>query len=108
MSEYDFQAELREAFLERFEGIVTDTGEHSEDYEQPMYWQDDISELADAAVPVYTRELVELWLDLGCPDVDDEGLIEGLTDPTRIIGVAVYCAATEYLYELANEYGLEN
>jgi len=102
-----FKDELKEAFLERFEGIVDEDGELVEDYEQPQYWQDDISELADSAVPIYTNDLYDLWMGLGRPDVDDHGLIEGVTDIDQIVRVAIYEYATQYLYELAQEYGLE-
>ena len=125
MSTYEFDAQLKEAFLEAFDGIAHtedytpgDGAEESESehfkgdpyeaYEAPEYWQDTISELADSAVPIYTRERVELWLELGMPEIDDPGLIEGVSAVEQIIAVAIYEYATAALYELANEYELDN
>jgi hypothetical protein len=96
-----FEDNLKESFLERFEGIGED------DYEQPQYWQDDIFELADQSVPIYTDSMYELWMELGRPEVDDEGLIEGVTDIDKIVGVALYCYASNFLYQLAHEHGLD-
>lgn len=106
-TEYEFGVQLREAFLERFDGIDKDD-ERNPDYEDPQYWQDDISELADSAVPIYTQEMYELWMALGRPEVDDSGLIEGVTDIDKIVATAIYCYATQFLYELANEYEMGN
>lgn len=104
----EWEANLRSAFLEHFEGIDNEDGERDEDYEPPMYWQDEISELADSAVPIYTTDLVKLWLDLGCPEIDDTGLIEGVTDVTRIIGMVIYEQASQFLYELVTEFKLDD
>jgi len=106
-NEWTFKDELKDAFLEHFEGIADEDGDPVEDYDQPMYWQDGISELAGDAVPSWTNDMYELWMGLGRPDVDDHGLIEGVTDIDRIVAVAIYEYATQYLYELAGEYGLK-
>lgn len=104
----EWEANLRSAFLERFDGIANDDGDRNTDYEPELYWQDSISELADAAVPIYTADVVKLWLDLGCPEIDDSGLIEGVTDVTKIIGVVIYEQASQFLYELVNEFKLND
>lgn len=96
-----FEDNLKESFLEHFEGIGED------EYEQPKYWQDNITELADQSVPIYTDSMYELWMELGRPEVDDEGLIEGVTNVDKIVATALYCYASAYLYQLAEEYGLK-
>jgi len=107
MDARDFHKNIRSDFLEAFEGIENEDGTPNEDYEPEQYWQDKLYEICDSAVPIYTRELVELWLDLNCPEVDDPGLIEGVSDVTKIIGVAIYEAANEYIYTLVEEYKLD-
>lgn len=89
--------ELQESFNERLD-----------DMRESQYWQDDISEIADSFVSVYTTDRVQQWLDLGCPDVDDTGLIEGVTDVSQIIAVAIYEWATGELYDMAREAGLDD
>lgn len=101
-----YHDELKEAFLERFEGIANEDDERNEDWEPPRYWQDDISAIADASIPIHTDEMYEIWMELGRPDVDDAGGIEGVTDIDRIVAWALYEYATAYLYELAEWYDL--
>lgn len=101
-----FKDELKDAFFEEFDGIVDDIYEPVEDYEPPQYWQDHISELADRAVPIYTDEMYELWMGLGRPE-DEDGLAGSTRDVDKIVAAAIYQYATQYLYELAHDYGLE-
>ena len=72
------------------------------------YWQDDLHELADGLVPIYSHDRVQTWLDAGMPDVDDPGLIDGVTDVLQIIATALYEHYLGHLYDLAEESGLEN
>lgn len=108
MSDTEFEARLRDSFLEMFDGIANDDGERSQNYEVEQYWQDKISELASQSLPDARTELLELWADLDFPEVDDTGLIEGLTDVVAIIRWAVYEYATYKLYELATEFELND
>ena len=70
------------------------------------YIEDTLSEWADSQVPVYTIDAVQEWLDLGCPDIDDPGLIEGVTDVTRIIQTILYERYINDAYTVAQEAGL--
>lgn len=103
--EQAFKDELKDAFFEEFDGIVDDIYEPVEDYEPPTYWQDRIHEIADRAVPIFTDSLYELWMGLGRPE-DEDGL-GGTGDIDKIVAAAVYQYATAYLWDLANDYGLE-
>lgn len=107
-----FKDELREAFLEHYDGIdmENEDGEQvrNPDYEPGQYWQDGISELADQAIPVYTDDMYELWMGLGRPEVDDSGMIEGVTDIDKIVAAAIYSTATAILYEFAQEFELDD
>jgi len=107
-AERHFKDELKDAFFETFEGIVDDIYEKNEDYEPPQYWEDRLFELADGAVPVYINDMYELWMALGRPEVDDTGLIEGVNNIDKIVAVAIYEYATQYLWELAHDYGLSD
>lgn len=91
-TEREFRDNLKSEFEDRLP-------EMKEDH----YWQDTIAELADSSVPIYNHDRVSLWLDMGIPEVDDSGLIEGVTDIMQIIGIAIYEQASQYLYELAGE-----
>jgi DNA transposition AAA+ family ATPase len=77
------------------------------DMRESRDWQDDLHEIADSFVSVYTTERVKQWLALGCPEVEDTGLIEGVSDVSQIIAVAIYEWACGELYEMAQEAGLE-
>ena len=70
------------------------------------YIEDTLSEWADSQVPVYTTDAVQKWLDLGCPDIDDPGLIEGVTDVTRIIQTTLYEHYINEAYTVATREGL--
>lgn len=104
--EQAFKDELKDAFFEEFDGIVDDIYEPVEGYEPPQYWQDQISELADRAVPIFTEEMYTLWLGLGRPE-DEDRLAGSTGDVDKIVAAAIYQYASAYLWELANEYGLE-
>lgn len=91
-------SEARDAFNERFEDVLNGSDD------VPVYWQDDLTELADGLVPVYTADLVREWLDAGCPDIEDPGLIEGVTDVTAIISAVMYEQYSLALYMIAREY----
>jgi hypothetical protein len=94
--------------LEEFDGIEDEeTGTRNHDYEPERYWQDALSGLADDAVPTDDDELFQLWMDLGRPEPDDPGLIQGVTDIKRIVQVSVYCKAWELLYDIAHEFELD-
>ena len=95
ITEQEMLNELQESFNERLDEM-----------RESRYWQDDISEIADSFVSIYTRERVEQWLALGCPEVDDSGLIEGVSDVSQIIAVAVYEWASGKLYQMADDAGL--
>jgi len=99
--------EAREAFTERFEDILTTNDRPSliEGAEVPQYWQDDISELADELVPIYNNEVVSEWAEAGYPDVDDPGMIEGVTDVIKIMQTALYEVYSGQLYTLAYDAG---
>lgn len=71
-----------------------------------QYIEDTLSDWADSQIPIYTREAVEEWLELGCPEVDDPGLIEGVTDVTRIIQIALYEHYSNEAWSIAMEAGL--
>lgn len=101
-----FKDELKEAFLERFEGIEDENGEVNEEYEPEQYWQDQISDIADEAIPLDEDELFELWMSLGRPDVDDMGGVEGVRDITQIVQWTIYEQANSILYEMAYAHGL--
>lgn len=98
MSNYDELTMIRE--------LRAEFDERLDEMRESPYWQDVTYEIADAFPSIYTLELVDQWRALGCPDVDDAGLIEGVTDVSRIIAVALYEWASEYLYEWASEAGL--
>lgn len=109
--EYEtFKDELREAFLESFDGIAMEDEDgasiRNPEYEEPQYWQDEISELADRAVPIFPDSMYELWMGLGRPNVDDPGLTDGVTDIDKIVAMALYEQASQALYEIAEEYDL--
>src|SRR5690606_9943637 len=103
MSIYD---DVETAFLDRFAGIIEDGTVKAG--ESPAYLHDELHEIADSLVPVYTVDRVQEWLEDGCPDVSDPGLIEGMTRAEDIIGVALYERYLDELYGLAREAGFEN
>ena len=96
ITEFDMRQDLTERFAENLERMRED-----------RYWQDIISEIADGFVYVYTLERVQQWLAVGCPDVDDPGLVEGVTDVSQIIAVAVFEWALAELCEMARDAGLD-
>lgn len=97
----------RDAFRDRYADILTDD-ELTEGQLPPVYWQDDIHEMADSLVPVYNSDRVHEWMEAGYPAVNDSGLIEGVTDVMQIIGVALYERYSAELYELAYAAGFNN
>lgn len=70
------------------------------------YIEDTLSEWADSQVPMDIYSAVEDWLELGCPEVDDPGLIEGVSDVTRIIQTALYEHYSSEAYSVAMREGL--
>ena len=96
--------------LDEFISDYTDsTHNNLEDYlKDPdvTYIEDDLSAWADAQVPIYTTDAVKKWLVLGCPDVSDPGLIEGVTDVTKIIQTALYEHYSNLAHSIAQEAGL--
>ena len=62
-----------------------------EDILDSTYPTDRIHEYADSGVPIYNYDLAQcLANDFTLAYVDDEGLVEGVTDVFRIISVAIY------------------
>lgn len=100
--------DARDAFTDRFSDILDADAVLIEGADLPVYWQDDISEMADSLVPVYTADVVQEWAEAGYPDVDDSGLIEGVTDIIKIMQVALYELYFAELYELADAAGFNN
>lgn len=70
----------------------------------PQYFEDEQHSIADACVPVYNREIVELWLDLGMPDAD-EGLSGENPDPIQYMTAAIHEHAYHIVVGLMSEYG---
>ena len=64
-------------------------------------YTDYLHEWAEGQVPIYNVDAVREWLNEGLPEVDDPGLVEGVTDPLQVIRVALYC---RYLDEAYNGY----
>ena len=82
--------------------------DHNSDHETlAEYWQapdvddytDYLHEWAEGQVPVYNTYAVQEWLDAGLPEVDDPGLVEGVTDPLQMIRVALYCHYLDEAYD---------
>lgn len=113
-SRFDFQSDLETQFEERFSDYIDTvarerrTDEDGNLIDLPQYWEDTLSEIADNAIPAYNSEIVEVWLDLNLPEIEDPGLIDGETDVLRIITIVLYEQANNYLWELANKYGFDN
>lgn len=95
------------AFTEHFENVLNSEGVLIEDADI-TYWQDDVSEIADGLVPVYTSEIVREWTEAGYPEVDDSGLIEGVTDIIKIMAIALYELYSQELYQLADDAGFND
>jgi len=117
MNEYEFTNELRDNFIKAFPAIADNEGNPVEGYEVPTYWEDTIGKLADSAVPIYPHAMYELWMALGRPEVDDEDmvegitdideLVEGVTDIDELVAIGIYKYAYMALSELAREFGLD-
>ena len=52
--------------------------------------RDDAHELADGAVPIYTHERWQVFVDLCAYNVDIDDYASGTTDMTELAGVALY------------------
>lgn len=102
------EQQARDAFAEAFADILDDDLELIEGATLPQYWQDTISELADGLVPAYNRARIEEWMEAGCPELDDTGLTEGVTDVFQIVGVILYEQYSQALYELADNAGFNS
>lgn len=87
-----------------------------EDLLNSRYPNDILNEIADGLVPIYDRDRVELLLDdMSLSEVDDPGLIEGITDIFKILGISIYERLIQiayeefedirYVYELCDECG---
>ena len=71
-----------------------------EDLLNSRYPNDILNEIADSNVPIFNRDRVELLLDdMSLSEVDDPGLIEGVTDIYQILGVSIY----EKLIQIAHK-----
>jgi len=105
-----FYDSLGDALEERFADYIDiNTGTLKVDadgdpVELPANVDDDLYELADQGVPVYTADLVNVRLGLGCPEPEDYSgdTLEGG------IRVAVYGSALAYILDSAERYGLTN
>jgi len=103
------RSEAEIVFEDHFSAILDEDGNVIPGHEDiPQYWQDDLHELADSLVPVYTSDLLDEWAAEGYPELEDEGLIEGTKDVVRIVMVVMYEQYTNALYEIARERGLDD
>ena len=61
---------------------------------------DFLHEIADSGVPIYNYDLAQMLAsDFNLAYVEDEGLVEGVTDVFRIISVAIYERLLQTAYE---------
>ena len=102
---YELEEEVRGEVRDRIEDLLNS-----------RYPNDILNEIADGFVPIYNRDRVELLLDdMSLSEVDDPGLIEGVTDIYQILGVSIYEKLIQiahkefenirYDYEVCNECG---
>lgn len=114
-SQFEFESDLESGFEERFADYIDTVSRDRISVDEsdtlvplPQYWQDDLHEIVDGALPIYNRDIVELWLDLGLPDVQDEGLIPDTGDIIQTMMAALYEHGSSYVYELADKYGFDD
>lgn len=68
------------------------------------YYQDRLNEIIDNAIPIYNSDLADLLSDNNdLAEVDDYGLIEGVTDVWKIIQMSIYEKLSSYAYEVYEE-----
>jgi hypothetical protein len=63
------------------------------------YPEDTISEIVDSWLPVYYRQIVDEWLEAGCPDPDDT-----MPDNNEHGQITIHRLMTLGLWELANQF----
>ena len=86
---YELEEEVREEVRDRIEDLLNS-----------RYPSDILNEIADNNVPIYNRDRVELLLDdMSLSEVDDPGLIEGVTDIFQILGVSIYEKLSQIVHE---------
>ena len=93
INRYTMQEELKDSFAESIEYM-----------KESRYPEDILTELADGFVDVYTLGAVDQWRALGCPEIDDAGLVEGVTDIHQIVSMTVFEWASNYLYKLLRDW----
>lgn len=64
---------------------------------------EDVHEYADSAVPVYTYERWQVFVDLAAYEEDDEGLCGPDDDMTQRAGVALYVIAARLIAALGED-----
>lgn len=61
--------------------------------------RDRLHEIADSAVPIYNGDVFAVFADGGISyEMDDSGLIEGVTDVVKILRVRIYEELSSCLY----------
>lgn len=93
-NEGDFQdAEQLEDFLDAY----------TQDNQDLESQDDNLHEYADGLVPIYYNDIIKEWTDNGqCHgDANEQGLIEGVTDPHKIMQCDLY---TMYYDSLSGDY----
>lgn len=89
-------------------GVEDDARERWEDMTPDERVADDIvdtwHEVADGAVPIYTHELWQVFVDLGAYNEDPSELGYGADDMTKCAQVALYMIAERLCHALADEW----
>jgi hypothetical protein len=101
----DTQESPGAAFLLRVQDATREAVEEiddPEDIEREM--QDRAHEIADTAVPVYTHDCWQVFVDLGAYNEDASELGADASDLTTAAGVALYMIAERVVTALVTEY----
>lgn len=107
---FEFEQDLETYFEDIFSAYIDTVArerlkdEDGNDIELPQYWEDEQHAIVDSALPVYSRDIVELWLDLGMPTAD-EGLAGESPDPLDAMQAANYEHGYHFVSGLMSEYG---
>jgi hypothetical protein len=82
------------------EKVRNDVRDRIEDLLNSRYPNDILNEIADNNVPIYNRNRLELLLDdMSLSEVDDPGLIEGITNIFQFLDVSIYEKLSQIAYE---------
>lgn len=106
----EFEQDLETYFEDIFRDYIDPVSrerlkdEDGSELDLPVHFEDEQHSIPDACVPVYNREIVELWLDLGMPDAD-EGLSGENPDPIQYMTAAIYEHGYNVVGSLMSEYG---